>query len=386
MSYKAEKNNNKMVIVCVALAAVIVAFFIGRSTAPTANSTDAASDDADGYVVSEETCIAANRSELEKLQLVDGPIYVTGHKNPDSDTVCSAISYANLLKQLGYDARPVVLGEINNESAYILEEAGVEVPELLEDASGANMVLVDHSEYEHSAEGLKDANVITILDHHGDGAVTTSNQLVYDARPLGSTCTIVWMTYLDYGVKLDEQMATVMLGGLLSDTVGLKSNVTVADEEAGRDLADAAGITDIDAFYADLYKASISHDGQTDEQIYTSDLKTYDAGGHRYAIGVVNVYDEEEAEDMAQRMQALMPGQIKALGLEYAFAQVSIYHDDLNVNYLVPADGASREVLEAAYGDTATYDGTSYRIEPGISRKAKLVPAIDAVLTSNPGE
>lgn len=404
MDEKAGKND-RVLIVAAALLAVVVGFFLGRGTAPTSASTDegtaqsiaaqsvdgeeapdSSATKTDGYVVSEEARARANRSELEKLQLVDGPIYVTGHKSPDADTVCSSIAYANLLTKLGYDARPVVLGDINNETAFILNDAGVEVPELLEDASGLNMVLVDHSEYEQSAEGLKDANVVTIIDHHGDGAVTTSNQLVYDARPLGSTCTIVWMRYLNYDVKFDEQMAKVMLGGLLSDTMGLKSNVTAADEEASRDLTDAAGVTDLDAFYNSIYKASISHEGQTDEQIFNSDLKTYDAGGHRYAIGVVSVYNEDEAKDMAERMKAVMPTQQKELGVEYAFSQISVYHDDVNLNYLVPADEASKEVLDAAYGDTASFDGTSYRLEPGISRKAKLVPDIDAVLTSSPSE
>lgn len=395
-------KNNKLLVAAVALAALLVGFLMGRTTAPASVPTDEGAnavqpvegettpspsvDKDDGYVVTEEALVRANRSELDRLRLVEGPIYVTGHKSPDADTVCSSIAYANLLSELGYDARPVVLGDINNETAYILSEAGIEVPEQLEDASGANMVLVDHSEYEHSVEGLRDANVITIIDHHGDGEVNTSNQLVYDARPLGATCTIVWMRYLNYGVDFDARMAKVLLGGLLSDTMGLKANVTEADEEATRDLSEAAGIADIDAFYTSIYKASISHEGQTDEEIFSSDAKTYEAGGHRYVIGVINVYDETEAKDIAKRMKAVMPSQLKALGVEYGFAQVSAYHDDVSFTYLVPADKASEEVLDAAYDDEASFDGTSYVISPGISRKAKLVPDIDAVLTSNPSE
>ena len=72
---------------------------------------------------------------------------MTGHKSPDSDTVCSAILYASLLNQLGYEAKPAVLGPVNQETEYILQRAGVETPELLEDVSGLNIVLVDHSDY-----------------------------------------------------------------------------------------------------------------------------------------------------------------------------------------------------------------------------------------------
>ncbi|MBQ1403527.1 MAG: DHH family phosphoesterase, partial [Oscillospiraceae bacterium] len=114
--------------------------------------------------------ILLNRSDLEGLGEIEGTIYVTGHKSPDSDTVGSAIGYASLLQKMGYDAVPVVLGDINHETAYILEAGGLEVPKRLEDASGLNMILVDHSEYTQSADGLKDANIISIIDHHGDGA------------------------------------------------------------------------------------------------------------------------------------------------------------------------------------------------------------------------
>ena len=114
-----------------ALAAAVVvvvgvaAFFGGRDMA------------ASGYKAERELDIKINRSKLDGLGEIQGPIYVAGHKSPDMDTVGSAIGYAALLRKLGYDATPVVLGDINNETRYVLECAGVEVPELLEDASGA---------------------------------------------------------------------------------------------------------------------------------------------------------------------------------------------------------------------------------------------------------
>ena len=390
MSGKAGKSSGLLLVVAVLIVAAAT-LMSGCGTAPattSANANGTASESSSGvYTIDDELRARINRGELEALSLVDGPIYITGHKNPDSDTVCSSIAYANLLTKLGYDARPVVLGDVNAETRHILKEAGIQTPERIEDVSGANMILVDHSEYEHSAEGLKDANVITIIDHHGDGAVSTSNPIVYDGRPIGATATIVWIRYLNYGIKPDTSMAKMLLGGILSDTINFKSKATTtADKEVAKILASEAGVSDIDAFFADQYKASISHEGETDEEIFNEDVKTYDAGGHRYAIGVVNVYTEEEAKAVAERMKAVMPSQLKALGVEYAFAQVSVFHDDINLNYLVPADDASNEVLKAAYGDTATFDGTSYVLKPGISRKTQLVPAIDGVLNSSPQE
>ncbi len=124
-----------------------------------------------------------NRQSIEKMQLADDPIYVIGHKSPDSDTICSAIAYARLLRLLGYDAQAAANGNPNNESKYILKLAGVEAPPVLEDASGKNIFLVDHSEYLQSTDGLSDANVVGIIDHHCIGSVTTGQQVVYYARP-----------------------------------------------------------------------------------------------------------------------------------------------------------------------------------------------------------
>lgn len=331
--------------------------------------------------------ILLNRSDLEGLGEIEGTIYVTGHRSPDSDTVGSSIAYAALLQKLGYDAVPIVLGKINPETAFILDAAGLETPELMEEVSGQNMILVDHSEYTQSAEGLSDANIISIIDHHGDGAVTTGNQLIYDARPLGSTATIIWIRYRNYGVELDKKTALVMIGSILSDTANLQSNnTTSADREAVKALNAIAGISDTDAFYQEMYKASLSYDGMTDGEIFLSDYKEYESGGTNYSIGCINVYDEEDAREMAERMKKTLPWTLRTTGMDMSFAQIGIFHDGISVTFLVPSDDEAKEVIEEAFGDRAVYDGTSFRIEPGISRKKDLVPAITDVLMGHPNK
>lgn len=343
--------------------------------------------EAGNYQKEKELNILLNRSDLEGLGEIEGTIYVTGHKSPDSDTVGSSIAYASLLQALGYDAVPIVLGKINPETAFILDAAGLETPELMEEVSGQNMILVDHSEYTQSAEGLSDANIISIIDHHGDGAVTTGNQLIYDARPLGSTATIIWIRYRNYGVELDKKTALVMIGSILSDTANLQSNnTTSADREAVKALNAIAGISDTDAFYQEMYKASLSYDGMTDGEIFLSDYKEYESGGTNYSIGCINVYDEEDAREMAERMKKTLPWTLRTTGMDMSFAQIGIFHDGISVTFLVPSDDEAKEVIEEAFGDRAVYDGTSFRIEPGISRKKDLVPAITDVLMGHPNK
>ena len=371
-----EKKRN--ILKWIALVFILVAvgaagILIGRNMA------------ASNYQAEQELNYRLNRSDLDGLGKIEGTIYVTGHKSPDSDTVGSSIAYAALLRALGYDARPVVLGSINNETRYILESGGLEAPMLLEDASGCNMVLVDHSELGQSAEGLRDANVITIIDHHGDGSVTTGNQLIYDARPLGSTATIIWIRYRNYGIEPDQKTAYAMTGSILSDTKNLQSSATTfADREALKALSLLAGISDTEAMYQGMYQASISYEGKTDEEIFFDDYKEYESSGKKYGIGCVNAYDEDSARDLAERMKIVLS--TVETSNDMLFAQISIFHDDISITYLVPSNEAAAEVLEIAFGNDAVHDEIAYRLEPGISRKQVLVPAITDVLAAHPTE
>ena len=147
-----------------------------------------------------------------------------------------------------------------------------------------------------------------------------------------------------------------------------------------------AGINDTDALYQEMYQASISYDGMTDEEIFFDDYKEYESGGKQYGIGCVNAYDEDGARDLAERMMNVLSSVDVSTGMEMSFAQIGIFHDDISVTYLVPSNEAAAEVIETAFGDDAVFDGISYRLEPGISRKKVLVPEITNILESYPKE
>lgn len=356
------------------LATGIGCFFLGKNYEAAKNRKE------------QELSVLLNRSELEGLGEIDGTIYVTGHKSPDADTVCSSIAYASLLQKMGYDARPAVLGNINKETAYILKAAGVEAPALLEDASGLNFVLVDHGDYSQSADGMDQANIISIIDHHGDGSVETGNQIIYDARPLGSTATIVWIRYRNYGIELDQQTAFLLLGAILSDTRNFENTTTTtADREAVKTLCDLAEVSDKDALYREMYKQSISYEGMSDEEIFYSDYKEYETKGKSFSIGCISVYDEEDAGEMTERMKKIVPSTLAATGMDMAFAQINILHDGISMTFIVPSDEAAAEVIRSAFPDAA-FDGTSFRFDPGMSRKQVLVPAVTDILEAYPKE
>ncbi len=328
-----------------------------------------------------------NRSSIENMVAEDGIIYVIGHKSPDSDTVCSAIAYARLLNLLGHEAKPVITEPLNNETSFILKEAGVEVPEILHDASGENIFLVDHSEYAQAAEGLADAHVVGVLDHHGIGSVTTGNQVVYEGRPIGSTATIVWLDYLNYGLDIDEKTAFLIVGAVLSDTDDLSgSTTTEADREAVRVLSETAGITDADAFYRQLHAEKLSYEGMSDEEILFSDYKEYEASGMRFGIGLVSAIDEDAARHLSQRMKEALPEGYRTRNVDLMFAAVTIRENGEKIDYVVPCDEQSESVLKNAFPDYDEYDGAAYIFRKGLGRKTKLVPGLTDYLSAHPHE
>jgi len=334
-----------------------------------------------------ERLYALNRSSIANMSIEESPVYVIGHRSPDSDTICSAIAYARLLNMLGYPAEAAANGEVNKETAYILKQAGVEAPPVLEDAAGKSIFLVDHSEYAQATEGIEDAHIVGVLDHHGVGTVMTGHQLIYEAKPIGATATIVWLDYLNYGLEIDKSTATLLLGAILSDTTNLTAtSITETDRQAVAALAGPAGITDVNAFYLALHAEALSYEGMTDQEILFSDYKEYETAGVKYGIGLLSVIDEEHAKALAEQMKAALPEGLKSVQVDLLYASVGIRENGQKIDYIVPAEGLSKETFEAAFPNYDEYDGTSYIFRSGLGRKTKFVPGLTEYLNAHPHE
>ncbi|MCR4746015.1 MAG: DHH family phosphoesterase, partial [Lachnospiraceae bacterium] len=122
----------------------------------------------------------------------DGDIYVIGHKSPDSDAVCSAIGYAEVLSKIGINCKARVTAKPNPETQFALDYFKVETPEILENAAGKNIILVDHNMYSQAADGMEEANIVGIMDHHNLGDIQTSAPIVVKELPLGCTATGIY--------------------------------------------------------------------------------------------------------------------------------------------------------------------------------------------------
>lgn len=376
MENKKTNYTRWIVLILVACLCAAAGFYAGKNAGESKMQSE------------QQTLFELNRASIQKLGVEEGKtIYVIGHKSPDTDTVCTAIAYARLLTMLGYPAEARVTMDVNNETAYVLKQAGVEVPPVLENASGENIFLVDHSEYVQAAEGMEEAHIVGILDHHGIGTVSTGHQVLYDARPIGATATIVWLTYKNYGFEIDQPTAYCLLGAVLSDTEYFAGSTTTdADRAAVEELAKIAGVTDVDALYTEMHKQALSYEGFTDEEIMFSDYKEYEIAGLKVGIGLLGALDEEAAKDLAARMQSIMPEALEKVDVDLLYAAVSIRENGEKIDYIIPGDEFSKQIMEEAFPNYDEYDGTSFIFRSGLGRKTKFVPGLTDYLSMHPHE
>ena len=119
-------------------------------------------------------------------------IYILGHRNPDTDSICSAIAYAELKHLTGDpEYKPVRCGDVNSETKFLLDYFKVDVPELIRDISGKKVVLVDHHELGQVCEGVEKAIVLEVIDHHRVSPFETSSPILFHTEPIGSTASII---------------------------------------------------------------------------------------------------------------------------------------------------------------------------------------------------
>ncbi len=301
-------------------------------------------------------------------------VLVVGHKSPDCDAVFSTIAYANLLQRLGINAKARVAGKVICEPRYVLQEAGLISPAILDNAAGLNMIMVDHSEFAQAVDSMAFANILHVVDHHGTGSVTTAQPLFYYALPIGSTCTIVASMYEKLGLEPTATESRLMLSGLMSDTDSLTSVTTTdTDRRFFTWLLSRSDISDISSYYAAMRKARSSFEGMTDEEILLSDFKEYEIEGVRLGIGSVFASKELGLEELCLRMRAAMPAVREKRGLDMVFMMLG--DRDANVSHIPFCGEGAKEVAEYGFQSTATADNCIISTYIS-SRKAQFVPAV----------
>lgn len=306
-----------------------------------------------------------------------GKVLVFGHKNPDTDSITAAISYAYLKQQLGMDAEAVRLGSISGETAYALGQFGFEAPRLIEKAApeANQVILVDHNEKQQSVDDLDDVQVIEVVDHHRIANFQTADPLYYRAEPVGCTATILKKLYKENGVDIPKDIAGLMLSAIISDSLLFKSPTFTEEDRVA--AAELAAIADVDAqvYGLEMLKAGADLSGKSLEELVSLDAKEFTIGDSKIEIAQVNAIEVDDVMSRQSEVEVLLNSIIEEKGLDLFLFVVT---DILNNDSTVIALGKSAERACAAFNVPLTNNTTIFK--GVVSRKKQIVPILTEAL------
>ncbi|PVE70227.1 manganese-dependent inorganic pyrophosphatase [Priestia megaterium] len=301
---------------------------------------------------------------------------IFGHKNPDTDTICSAIAYADLKNKLSVDAEPIRLGDINGETQFALEKFNAELPRFVDEVSKETneVILVDHNERQQSANDIDQVRVLEVIDHHRIANFETADPLYYRAEPVGCTATILNKMYKENGVEIEPNIAGLMLSAIISDSLLFKSpTCTDQDVAAAKELAEIAGV-DAEEYGLAMLKAGADLGDKTASQLISLDAKEFSMGTSKVEIAQVNAIDVNDVLVRKVELEEAITKTIEEKGLQLFLLVVT---DILNSNSTALALGSAASKVEEAYN--VTLENNTAVLEGVVSRKKQVVPVLTSV-------
>ncbi|MCE4979594.1 MULTISPECIES: manganese-dependent inorganic pyrophosphatase [Mammaliicoccus] len=302
--------------------------------------------------------------------------FIFGHKNPDTDTIASALVMEDLQKELGNDVQAARLGDVSDETQFALDYFKVQAPALLETPlKGKDVILVDHNEFQQSADDITDATITMVVDHHRISNFETAAPLYYRAEPVGCTTTILKKMYEENGIEIKPEIAGLMISAIISDTLLFKSpTCTEQDKQACEALAKIANV-DLNEYGLEMLKAGASVKGKSPEFLLNMDAKSFNMGDKVVRIAQVNTVDVNEVleiqEDVENEINAI-------IAKEQYDLFVFVITDILNSDSTAIALGKEQQVVTKAFN---TELNGNVAVLPGVvSRKKQVVPPIDELL------
>lgn len=257
-----------------------------------------------------------------------------------------------------------VIGE-NNECLGLLRITDIN------EKNKKKVILVDHNEVEQSVDGLEEAEIIEIVDHHKIGDIKTSSPINFRNMSVGSTNTILYNMYKEQKEEIPYEIMGLMISGILSDTLCLTSPTTTDyDRAIVKDLAKKLNL-DYEQYSREMFKAGTSLKGKTKEEVITEDMKAFPFEDKKFAVSQVftlnfdDIYnDKEEYIKLIEKMKD---------DKEYSMIVVAVTDILKNGSYFFYSSGA-KEILEDAYSISDFKQGTY--VDGVVSRKKQIVPSL----------
>lgn len=251
-------------------------------------------------------------------------------------------------------------------------------------ARGKQVIMVDHNELGQALDGMENAEILEIIDHHRLGTIQTLGPVYFRNQPLGCTSTIVYLMYQENKVEIDPQTAGLMMSAIISDTLLFRSpTCTKTDEMAGRALAEIAGV-DIEKYAMEMFSAASDLKQKTDREIFYQDFKTFTAGDIHFGVSQVSSLNEEELLSLKPRLFHFAKEALGEENLDMAFVMLT---NILKQDTLLLAVGHRAETLiqnafllepkkESFDFSGEEVEGYTAVLENVVSRKKQLIPPL----------
>ena len=304
-------------------------------------------------------------------------VYIFGHKNPDTDSIVSAIVLEKIEKSMGMNnVKACRIGNINKETRYALNYFNAKEPEFIEKVEkGQKVMLVDHNGFDQSANGIENAEVIKVIDHHNVAETfKTAGPLFYMAMPYGCNSTILADLCKTKNITIDKEMAGLMLSAIISDTLLFNSpTCTEKDKEVAEKLAQIAEV-DINKYGLDMLKAGTDLSDFSPKELINIDSKTYSTNGVKYQVAQVNTASIEDVLTNKEEIEKAINTFISDNSLDlFTLLITDIIENNSQIIVL-----GNQEIAEKAF-NVKIENNTAFL--PGVvSRKKQVVPNIDKVL------
>lgn len=300
-------------------------------------------------------------------------ILIFGHKNPDTDSIISSLIMEEYCRQQGINATACRLGEISLETQYILDYLNIEAPKLIDKVEeGQDVILVDHNEFGQSVDGIENANIIRVVDHHRVANFNTKAPLDMRVMPVGCTATIMNILFKEKNLKIDKKIATMMISAICSDTLLFKSPTTTEiDEEIARGLAAEFDIN-IEEYAMSMLKAGTDLSAKSDAEIMSIDSKQFAVGERLFEVAQVNTADIDELT--STRLDNLIKVMEEKIEKDNLAMFILMITDIVNSNSLLVPRGNKKEIEKFEENFNIKLEGGQVLLEGVVSRKKQVVP------------
>ncbi|MBF0839845.1 manganese-dependent inorganic pyrophosphatase [Streptococcus danieliae] len=300
---------------------------------------------------------------------------VFGHQNPDTDAIASSYGWAYLEREaFGRDAENVALGMPNEETAFALEYFGVAAPRVVESAKAEGVeqvILTDHNEFQQSIADIREVEVAAVIDHHRVANFETANPLYMRLEPVGSASSIVYRAFKENGLTPPKEVAGMLLSGLISDTLLLKSPTTHAsDPQVAAELAELAGV-DVEEYGLAMLKAGTNLASKTADELIDIDAKTFELNGNAVRVAQVNTVDIAEVLERQAEIEAAIEKESAENGYSDFVLMIT---DIIHSNSEILAMGQNMDKVEAAF-DFVLENNHAF-LAGAVSRKKQVVPQL----------